>query len=51
MCDKTPVVEHFNLRMRQLAHAYFKSLHQQRARSKNYMEPPQTVEGLFIQIQ
>ena len=31
MCDKTPVVEHFNLRLRQLARADFKSLHQQRA--------------------
>ena len=30
--DKIPVVEHFNLSLRQLARTDFKSLHQQRAR-------------------
>ena len=32
MCEKTPVVEHFNTSLRQLARVDFKSLHQQRAR-------------------
>ena len=32
MCEKTPVVEHLNMSLRQLARADFKSLHQQRAR-------------------